>query len=197
MSTNPSHSTRALLLKIADGDAHAYRQFFNRYWNRIYQVAFQLLKTREEAKDAVQIVFARLWEKRAMLTEVENPDSWLFIMARNTMLNMLKQQANARHSGMEEVLPEDGHTPAMQLEYKQTDALIQEAIAQLPPQQSLIFRLSREQGLTHPQIASKLKIAPATVKSHIIRALSYVRAYVRKQGGYLLITGCLFLKYFF
>ncbi|MCW3463033.1 RNA polymerase sigma factor [Chitinophaga nivalis] len=195
MSANHTYQEHALLLQLVKGDENAYRQLFISHWNQIYQVALGFLKTPEEAKDAVQTVFIKLWEKREKLATVENFDAWLFIMARNTILNILKQKATAASNyNIADVLPEDYLTPAMLLEYKQTTGLIREAIAQLPPQQSLIFRLSREQGMTHPQIAHELNIAPATVKSHMVRALNNVREYIRKQGGHTLIVCWLLIK---
>lgn len=187
MSTNLTYNEAALLYRVAANDEYAYKLLFDRHWNRIYQVALSFLKDHEEARDAVQLVFIRLWEKRSYLREVNNFDAWLFIMARNTILNQLNRQVNCVNL-VEDVLPEDYLTPDAIMEYKQTGLLIQEAIALLPPQQSLIFRLSREQGMTHPQIAHQLNIAPATVKSHIIRALNTVREYVRRQGGSALLV---------
>jgi len=188
LPVSQTYNERALLLQIAAGDELAYRQVFNSHWNQIYQVALSFLKTPGEAKDAVQTVFIKLWEKRHKLPEVENFDAWLFIVARNTIVNLLHQQASfVDVAQVGDTVPEDYLTPDSLLEYKQTASLIQDAIAQLPPQQSLIFRLSREQGLTHPQIARELNIAPATVKSHMIRALNTIREYVRKQGANALL----------
>lgn len=188
LPVNQTYNEKALLLQIAAGDELAYRQVFNSHWNQIYQVALSFLKTPGDAKEAVQTVFIKLWEKRHKLPEVENFDAWLFIVARNTIVNILHQQASfVDVAQVGDTVPEDYLTPDSLLEYKQTASLIQDAIAQLPPQQSLIFRLSREQGLTHPQIARELNIAPATVKSHMVRALNTIREYVRKQGTSVLL----------
>ncbi|MET3880788.1 sigma-70 family RNA polymerase sigma factor [Chitinophaga sp. OAE865] len=188
LPVNQTYNERTLLLQIAAGDELAYRQVFNSHWNQIYQVALSFLKTPGEAKEAVQTVFIKLWEKRHKLPEVNNFDAWLFIVARNTIVNILHQQTSfVDVAQVGDTVPEDYLTPDSLLEYKQTASLIQDAIALLPPQQSVIFRLSREQGLTHPQIARELNIAPATVKSHMVRALNTIREYVRKQGGNALL----------
>lgn len=177
---------RLLLLQIAAGDEIAYKQVFDRHWNKIYQVALSFLKSPEQAQDAVQLVFIKLWEKREKLPAVENFDAWLFIMARNTIVNFMQQKAFTAIEA--DIVPEDYLTPQSLLEYKQTATFIQEAIRQLPPQQTLIFRLSREQGLTHAEIARELNIAQATVKSHIIRALNSIREYVRMHSGNSLLV---------
>lgn len=178
----------SLLLSVAAGDERAYKHLFDRHWNRIYQVAWSFLKDAEESQEAVQLVFIRLWEKRAHLPEVENFDAWLFIMARNTILNKLNRKATEAVLLTDDLPVEDRLTPEAAMEYKQTASLVQEALTRLPPQQLQVFRLSREQGLTHAQIAQQLNISQATVKSHMIRALHTLRTYIRERGGNMLLA---------
>ncbi|MDV6220584.1 RNA polymerase sigma-70 factor [Flavitalea sp. BT771] len=173
-------------MRMAKGDERAYKQVFDRYWNKIYQVALGFLKGPEQAREVVHLVFIRLWEKRANVAAVDDFDAWLFIMARNTILNFLQQKARSPDNTAisQDVVPDDLLTPSALLEYKETLSIIQEAIQTLPPQQARIFQLSRNGGLTYAEIAAELDIAPATVKSHIIRALNTIREYVRKHGGH-------------
>ncbi|QJB31893.1 RNA polymerase sigma-70 factor [Chitinophaga oryzae] len=182
------HDESDLLLRVAAGDEHAYKFLFDRHWNRIYQVALSFLKDAEESREAVQLVFIRLWEKRSHLPGVENFDAWLFIMARNTILNKLNRKATEAMMLTDDLPLEDQLTPEMAIEYKQTALLVQEALTRLPPQQLQVFRLSREQGLTHAQIARQMNISQATVKSHIIRALHTLRAYIRERDGNMLLA---------
>ena len=183
MSSIQSYTEKELLERIAEGDEDAYKLVFDRYWNKIYQVALSFLKVPDQAQDAVQQVFIKLWEKRNKLPEVENLDAWLFIVARNTIINILERIVSSRKGiqQIKDVVPEDYLTPSSMLEYKQVSEIIQDAVNRLPPQQALVFRLSREQGLTYAEIAERLHIAPATVKSHIIRALNSIREYVYRR----------------
>ncbi|ATL49090.1 hypothetical protein COR50_19010 [Chitinophaga caeni] len=170
-------------MKAANGDEYVYKLLFEQHWNRVYQVALSFLKNTEEAKDAVQLVFIKLWEKRSYLKEVENFEAWLYVMARNTIIKLMNKKVIKPVELPGDVLPDNYLTPEAAMNYKQLENLLQEAVERLPPQQSLIFKLSRENGLTHPQIAKQLNIAPATVKSHMIRALNSIREYIRQKSS--------------
>ncbi|MBC9930008.1 RNA polymerase sigma factor [Chitinophaga qingshengii] len=187
MPITRSYDESSLLVSVAGGDERAYRSIFDHHWNRIYQVARSMLRDPDDAREAVQLVFIRLWEKRAHLPQVENFDAWLFIVARNTILSQLKKKATEAVMLADDLPLEDQLTPEMVMEYKQTSLLIQEALTRLPPQQLQVYKLSREKGLTHAQIAEQMNISPATVKSHIIRALHTLKAYIHERGGHTLL----------
>ncbi len=190
MSSFQRYTEKELLARVAEGNEEAYKQVFDHYWNKIYQVALSFLKVSDQAEDAVQQVFIKLWEKRNKLPDVENFDAWLFIIARNTIINILEQTVAARKKAGQagDVIAGNYLTPSGILEYKQVSAIIQDAVKRLPPQQALVFRLSREHGLTYTQIAERLQIAPATVKSHIIRALNSIREYVSRHGDHTVVV---------
>jgi len=55
------------------------------------------------------------------------------------------------------------------------ERLAEGVIATLPAQQQIVFKLSREQGLSYTEIAQKLQISPNTVKNHLVQALKKLR----------------------
>src|SRR5690625_6296154 len=61
--------------------------------------------------------------------------------------------------------------------------LIQQSIRQMPPRRQLIFRLSREEGYTHEEIADKLNISKNTVKNHVVAALKDIKAYLETHSN--------------
>lgn len=75
-----------------------------------------------------------------------------------------------------ENLPDD------KLVLKQLEFLISKGIAQLPPQQQLIYHLTRNQGLSHDEIAGKLGIAKKTVSNTTTKALIGLRRYLLERG---------------
>ncbi|MBO9632351.1 MAG: sigma-70 family RNA polymerase sigma factor [Chitinophagaceae bacterium] len=183
------HSEKEITQRLLDGDEQMFRLVYDQYWKRVYGVALSFLKSTQLAQDAVQLVFVRLWEKRNKLRDVSHFDAWFATLARNTIINALESRAFQLAAGpADELTSPDLLTPGYLLEYKSAVALVDEAVATLPPQQAAVFRLSREQELSYAEIAQQLNIAPATVKSHMVRALNTIREYVRLHSGDAFLT---------
>lgn len=66
-------------------------------------------------------------------------------------------------------------TVADNLSLKEVEQLLHQTIQSLPPQQKLIYTLSREQGLKHEDIAHQLHLSSSTVRNHIVQALRTIR----------------------
>jgi RNA polymerase sigma-70 factor (ECF subfamily) len=187
LSTLPD---KDLLQQIARGSEAAYRVIFDRYWGRIYSTAFMFTKSIELSRDLAQDVFARVWNKREMLTDVDKLESYLFIMARNAAFNSLRKVAyqSANDSFFEDYFKEAAAShPADEAELKELKELIEKGIDKLPPSQQTAFRLSRFQGLKHEEIAREMGIAISTVKSHIARAMQNLREHLHDHDSLIVI----------
>jgi len=73
------------------------------------------------------------------------------------------------------------------MEFKELQRALQEAVDHLPPQLNRSFVLSRLAGMSHAEIARQMKLSPLTVKSHIARALTFIRAYLEQHHAKLLV----------
>lgn len=172
-----SHTTTQIFHLIAEEDEAAYRELFQRYFYRLYSVMLQFTKKAADAEDIVQSLFMKIWEKRGSLAEVEDPENWLFITARNEFLNRfrkLRLEERYRHY-LTQVFAEEAGTPEQLVITKQKEEAIRNAIRALPEKQQQAFLLSREEGLTYEEIAVRLGVAKSTIKEHISRALRTIR----------------------
>jgi RNA polymerase sigma-70 factor (family 1) len=189
LSEYSSYDQQQLLKQIANGDQVAFEQFYNIHWNRIYSLALTYLKSSVQAQDVVQEVFLKIWVKRQNLSHVENPASYVYIMGRNEIINALKKKISLDWLTEEqaELIPDNFMLPHEEIDLKQLQQNIGRAIDNLPDRQKLIFKLSREQGLNHEQIAARLGIEKSTVKNHIVRALNTLRSNLELHGNNLLL----------
>lgn len=86
------YEERKLRQSIAQGDPHAFSELVNRYWNNIYSQALVYVKSTHVAKDIVQDIFLKVWEKRNTLPDIERIDAFLFIMARNQIISSFRKK---------------------------------------------------------------------------------------------------------
>lgn len=181
MNRLPNYTDQALLLELAAGNEHAFRQLFNDYHGRLYSYIFRLIKSKQVAEELVMDVFMKIWMGRDLAGNIQNFDAFLFRIAHNKSIDFLRSAANDHRlrdivwEGIELSAAEGADTNLLQQEFQ---AKLQEAILQLPPQKKKIYQLSREQGLTHQQIANQVKLSKATVNNHIVEAQSFIRNYL-------------------
>jgi RNA polymerase sigma-70 factor (ECF subfamily) len=170
---------KELLLQIAGGSHTAFREIFDRYFDRIYGVAYSLVKSPMIAEDMTQDIFLKIWEKREMLTDVQKLDAYLFRVARNHILNEFRNKV--KEQDFSEYLcnffRETADNPEQHLIFTELEEVVSRAVEHLPPQQREIYRLCREDGLRQEEIAEKLQISVNTIKQHMNRALKFIRHY--------------------
>lgn len=189
-----TYNERELLLSLAAGNDDAFAGVFHHYRHRIYAIAFRLLGTASQAEDTVQDVFLKMWLKRQELHEISHFKAYLFTVTRNHIFTSLKLLA--REQRMESELSATmvyniREAAIIQKEYEQ---ILRNAIAQLPPQQELIYKLSKEEGLKRNEIADRLQLSPETIKVHLANAMRSIRAFclARMDLNTFLILICLF-----
>lgn len=196
MSTLPDISVANSFARIREGDAAGFEAIYTRYYDRIYSIALQYSKVEETAEDVVQQVFLKVWEKRNTLAEINNPEAWLFTLARNQVLDVLKKQASSvkYKKYVQELFSESQETsPEHLLIIRQRKELLERSLQELSPKQLEVYRLNREKGMTYEEIAQHLGIGHATVKEHIANALAKIRRFLleHKEELSLFILTCL------
>ena len=174
---NVINTNKSLLQKLQEGDEQAFITIFDCYHRLLYAVAFRYLKSAEEAEDAVQHTYMRLWERRLQLEADSEIRSFLFTILKNHILNELRHKkvvlAWYYQLAQEEELVENNIQHA--IENKDFKVHIQKAIHRLPEQKKMICFLKIEKGLSNQEIADKMEITIATVKSHYTQALKLLR----------------------
>jgi RNA polymerase sigma-70 factor (family 1) len=179
-----SYSDLALFAEMALGNEKAFDVFFYRYNTKVYHFILHIVKVEEIAEELIHDVFLKIWLNRENLQHIGNPGNYLFVVAKNHSLNQLDKAARDRRSKQpldRQILP-DRTDPEEQLSYKESIALIAQAVQELPEQQRLVFHLSKELGLSRDEIAVRLNVSPHTVKNQLGSARKSIQQYMQAHG---------------
>ncbi len=192
-SSNINH----LLRRLAQGDRAAFDAIFYDNYDIVYSAALVMTKSPDIASDIAQDVFLSLWEHRQKIEAVENLQGFLYVSVKYKIHKRLRrmkvEHAYTRYLSSktsESITTEESESL---LDAHQLQRSIQQGIAQLPPQQQRVFKLSREQGLTHEQISDLIGISKASVKDYIVRSLAFLRQHLAQHLRFLVI---LFFSHF-
>lgn len=197
------HSTyiagKSLLEEVARGNEAAFRTLFDTWRNKLYSFCYGLCGSSDHAADIVQETFIRIWRGRQMLAAVDNFQAYLFQVARNHVIDEMRKLA--RESAVfAELQAVPAATPEEELFRKELRELLEHILQQLPQRQQQIYRMHRQEGLGHDEIARRLDLSVSTVQNHMFRALENIRMQLSSrfpdiQSGFpLLVLGILWLK---
>ncbi len=177
------HSEVHLIRRIRESDKLAFELIFNLYKKKLYYFANSYLHSSAESEEILQNVFISLWENRETLKEELSLQNYLYKATVNHVYNYFKhkmvRQKYVDNLLMQELL-EDDHSQQSIL-YNDLKDIIDNLIGDLPSRQQLIFKLSRQEGLSHNEIARHLGLSVRSVENQIYRALIYIKENLNKE----------------
>lgn len=167
------------------GENKAFRTLFDTCYYPLFCVASQYVHDEFTADTIVGDLFFRIWEQRETLQIETSLQAYLVQAVRNCCLNYLRQTFLEKEISLDKYResPEavlqglflSDDYPLGRLIEKEFDGRLREAVSLLPPETQKVFRLSRDSGLTYPEIARRTGISVNTVKYHIKQALALLR----------------------
>lgn len=179
----PPNDERSLVLRLIDGNEDAFCELYAAYKNRLIYFAMRFLKSREYAEDVFQDAFTIIWQGHRFINPDASFSSYLYTIVRNRILNQLRDLVN-QDKLKEQILQQavdysnDTQNEILANDLKQ---LISCAMQQLTPRQRKIFEMSREQQMSHKEIADVLGISVNTVQESISTSLRTLRFYLKKN----------------
>lgn len=177
MSSYSELTDQELATYLREGDRHAFAEIFERYHDLLYVHAYNKLRNKEEARDIVQDVFVRFWNKHAAIELKSNLSGYLYVMMRNSIFSLMshKSVVNSYAASFNQFKYEGEAITDHLVREKQLSAIIEREIAALPPRMREVFELSRKENLSNKQIAERLGISEFTVADQVKKALRVLR----------------------
>ena len=176
-----------LIRRCAAADDVACAELVTTHERMVYQLAYHLLGTREEALDLSQEVFLRVFRTLGTFRAQSSLRTWIYRIVINQARNR-QRWWRRRHQGDQVSLdqhvlehgelrqPGDAVSPDRLLVRKEAAARLWSALNRLPFDQRTAVVLREFDGLSYEEIAFSLDIAVGTVKSRLTRARQALRA---------------------
>lgn len=184
-----------LYIKLRAGDEQAFQTLFRKYYSALCRFAHQFLKDREQAEEAVQDMFVKIWEKRETLNIDTSVKHYFFRSIRNHCLNQI-QHEKIKKQYATRILDLARQEIETEPSFLEVDLIrrIEKSIDSLPPKRKEIFRLSREQGMKYKEIAETLDLSIKTVEAQMGLALKHLREELKDFSTYLTTLLYIFRK---
>jgi RNA polymerase sigma-70 factor (ECF subfamily) len=194
-----------LVSQVVGGDGAAFGPIVERYQDRLYNTVYRMVGSAEDARDLVQEVFVKAYENLASFKGTSSLYTWLFRIAVNASLSHRRKRRWVRLAGPaadpgdgEAARPVEspaGHgtsrsrargatgnwpdpadgDPAREMLAAETEAAVQQALAQLDDEHRTVVVLRDVQHCDYREIADILGVPTGTVKSRLHRARLLLR----------------------
>lgn len=179
-----------LLAAIAEEDAAALEQLYDRYAAVVYRMAVRIVKNEELAEDVVQEVFWRVWRRsKSFERERGKVSQWLFGIAHNLCIDELRRQRarpipvyeNVEHPFIQQ-LPDERTNVVGAVWSSEQRRFLEDALGQLPDAQRQAIELAYFGGLSHQEIATKLNRPLGTIKTRVRLGLQKLKSVLIADG---------------
>ncbi|PWV46537.1 RNA polymerase sigma factor [Chitinophaga sp. S165] len=166
-----------LVFLVQERDHSAFTEIYNRYWKVLFIHALKILKDENEAADVIQDLFTVIWTQSEQWHIESNLKAYLYTGVRNRCLKAIAK-GNRREAFVDELtslFKEGTNATVNELDSRELEYRLQQEIEKLPPRMQEVYIKSREQGLSHKQIADEMGIAENSVKTTMHRTLTSLR----------------------
>lgn len=181
-----------ILKQLKSGDQKALSALYYLYSDQLFYYVQRTARSPFLAEDVVHDTFMKVWQHRDQLDPSKPFKPYLFVIAKRTLLNLLKR---ARHeaeilSEIKRYALEEDRATELVLEYNESNHLINEAIDNLSGQVKKTFLYCRIEGMSYKQAAETLNVTESTINKHMSKALQSIREHMKTH------TGKIFLFFF-
>ena len=184
---------RELVQQAKAGDRAAFAGLVSAYEGKIYNLALRYLGSREDAMDASQEVFLRVFRFLPGFQEESGFSTWIYRIGVNVCKDMLHRRLKRAEQPLEVPDEEDEgrpvdvpdlrYDPERIMEGAELRQALSDAILTLPEQQREIIILRDIRGLSYEEIALALALEAGTVKSRLFRARENLRKKLLQNGN--------------
>jgi RNA polymerase sigma-70 factor (ECF subfamily) len=178
VTSMPQTSETGLVARAQNGDRNAFGELVRIHANGVMAVVYRMCGNVQLAEDAAQETFIQAWVKLESFHPNYPFRNWLYRIAVNTAVDMLRKEKRILPDSADELnMTDDGPGPETVIVRNEQERLVQKAISSLPDASRAVLILREFEGLSYKEIADALDIPVGTVMSR----LNYARKLLREK----------------
>jgi RNA polymerase sigma-70 factor (ECF subfamily) len=174
-------SVEALFRQVQAGGRDAFAALVKRYQHPAFGVALRILGRRQDAEDAVQQAFLRLYEARSQYDPRWRLSTWFYRILTNTCVDELRRRRPL--VPLEEWDGLSSERPDRTLERSERGRLLQSALATIATEARIVLTLYYGDGRSYQEIGAIRGVSVNTVKTHLRRGRLALRKALRARGA--------------
>jgi RNA polymerase sigma-70 factor, ECF subfamily len=180
-----------LISRCQKGDQDALKEIYDRYHDKVYRIAYGMVRHREESLDIVQEVFIKLFRSIGNFKGKSKFYTYLYRMAMNTAIDHSRKMYRVFSSSLdEEGAPQPSEMaekgPDRILLHKELEEKVKAALDELPPDQRMAIVFREMEGLSYREMAESMGCSIGTVMSRLHygrkKIQELLRKYVKEEG---------------
>lgn len=186
-----------IIKQAIEGDEQSFRTLFEAYQQPIYNFIFRMLGSQDEAADATQEVFFKVYKRLSTLRNPEYFSTWLFSIAKNEAITSTRRRKSKNHSSLDDidermlqplVEPDHSFEPDEQVLNKEFETIFQKALLEIPEIYRVAFVLGVLENQPYEEVAKMLGCSVGNIKSRVFRARAHLAKKLKKEYAMSVVT---------
>lgn len=182
---------RSVIAAAQRGDEQAFELLVREHQKNVYNLAFKLTGSEEDALDASQDAFLRAFQNLKSFRFESRVSVWLYRLTYNASMDIIKKSRRGRivplptdEEGSELDIPDDAPPPEEAVQRREELESVRRAVLELDPDKRRIILMREYQNMSYTAIAQALGVEEGTVKSRLARARMALAEKLKKNGTF-------------
>ncbi len=169
-------SDEQLVEFLQQGNSLAFAEIYQRYWYKMFNVAYHSLGNKQEAEEIVQDVFVTIWSRVGEI-DIRNLGVYLVVSVKHRTTNFIKSQINFRKFQEYQIFHEIQYSNQTEeiIHFSDLAKAVEEAMKKLPEKSAEIFVKSRFENQSVKAIALQMELSEKAVEYHITKSVKVLR----------------------
>lgn len=151
--------------------------------DKVFRLAKRLLVSADEAEDATQELYFKLWKNKSKIQDYDNVEAYAMMMTKNYCLDQLKSKRSSNLSLVHSNYKDESSSLETTVEFRDSAGILKKMMDDLPEKQRMIVQLRDVENYEYHEIAKIMDMEPTAIRVALSRARKTLRQkFIKKQN---------------